>query len=61
MQILKQINNSTDFIIKLNFKFNKFKNISAQDIVVLLEQFADRIESEDILLGARVADKHQIN
>lgn len=61
MQILKQINNSTDFIIKINSKFNKFNNISAQDIVVLLEKFADRIESEDILLGMKVANKHQIN
>lgn len=60
-QILQQINNSTDCIIKINFKYNKFKNISAKDIVILLEQFADRIELEDLLLDVKLANRHQIN
>lgn len=60
-QILQKINNSTDCIIKVNFKYNKFKNISAKDIVILLEQFADRIELEDLLLDVKLANRHQIN
>jgi len=60
-QILKQINNSTDFIVKFNYKYEQFKNISAKDIVVLLENFADRIELEDLLLNMKQVKKHQIN
>jgi regulator of sigma D len=49
-KVLKKINYTTDCIIKFNTKFNKFKNISANDAVLLLEQFANRIELEDFLL-----------
>ncbi len=59
--ILEQINYSTDSIIRFNSKYNKFKNISAKDIVVLLEQFANRIELEDLLLNMKLINKNQIN
>lgn len=48
--ILQKISDTTSCIIKCNYKFNKFKNISANDVVKLLEQFANRIELEDLLL-----------
>lgn len=50
-KILQKINDTTNCIIKFNYKFNKFKNISANDITKLLEQFANRIELEDLLLN----------
>lgn len=59
--ILEQIGNSTDCIINFNEKYNKFNNISAKDIVTLLEQFANRIELEDLLLNPKAICKSQIN
>lgn len=61
-KILEKINDTTNTIIKINYKFNKFKNISANDIRKLLEQFANRIELEDLLLDqATSIDKNYIN
>lgn len=61
--ILQQINNSTNNIIKFNYKFNKFKNITSTDITNLLEQFANRIELEDLLLNIKhnITDKNLLN
>ncbi len=60
-QILNKINNSTDNILKFNYKYNKFKNISVVDVTTLLEQFAERIELEDLLINMKVIHKYQIN
>jgi regulator of sigma D len=61
-RILHKINCTTNYIINFNYKFNKFKNISAHDIALLLEQFADRIELEDLLLAQfGTISKHLIN
>ncbi|MGD0465193.1 MAG: Rsd/AlgQ family anti-sigma factor [Gammaproteobacteria bacterium] len=60
-QILQKINNSTDHILKFNYKFNKFKNISVNDMVTLLEQFSNRIELEDLLINMKAIHKNQIN
>jgi regulator of sigma D len=60
-QILQKINNSTDHILKFNYKFNKFKNLSVNDMVTLLEQFSDRIELEDLLINMKAIHKNQIN
>ncbi len=62
-KILHQINYTTNSIIKFNYKFNKFKNISTNDITKLLEQFANRIELEDLLLNYQptTIHKNQIN
>lgn len=61
--ILHQINCNTNNIIKFNYKFNKFHNISAIDIANLLEEFANRIELEDILLHTKhfIQNKNLIN
>lgn len=61
--VLQKINHSTNDIIKFNYKFNKFHNISAIDIANLLEQFANRIELEDLLLNTKnfIKDKNLIN
>lgn len=61
--IVNKINNTTNSIMKYNYKFNRFKNISANDITNLLEQFADRIELEDLLLNhpSKVINKKYIN
>ena len=60
-QILQQINNSTDNILKFNYKYNKFKNISANDVITLLEQFSNRVELEDLLINMKAINKNQIN
>jgi regulator of sigma D len=59
--IIDQISNSTDCIINFNEKYNKFNNITAKDIEILLEQFANRIELEDLLLNPKAICKSQIN
>ncbi len=61
--VLQKINNTTNNIIKFNHKFNKFKNVSATDIVNILEEFANRIELEDLLLNIKhiITDKNLIN
>ena len=62
-KILQKINDTTNCIIKFNYKYNKFKNISANDVTKLLEQFANRIELEDVLLNMQPSyiHKHNIN
>ena len=62
-KILQKINDTTNCIIKFNYKYNKFKNISANDVTKLLEQFANRIELEDVLLNMQPSyiHKHHIN
>jgi regulator of sigma D len=57
--ILKDINRTTNFIIQINYKFNKIHNISAHDITQLLEQFANRIELEDSLLRIQFNKIHK--
>lgn len=61
--ILQKIDNTTNCIIKFNHKFNKFKNMSTNDITKLLEQFSNRIELEDLLLNmqANNVNKNYIN
>lgn len=58
-EILQKINLTTNYIIKYNYKFNRFKNISANDIIKLLEQFANRIELEDLLLNTKSVKIHK--
>ena len=60
-EILKKINDTTSCIIRCNYKFNKFKNLSANDVVNLLEEFTNRIELEDLLIKIphkKICKKH---